>query len=35
MFKNYLYLIRPCVKKNLKKQLHKNYKYECTMNAIP
>ena len=38
LFKNYLYLIRPCENKNsLKKQLNKKkkWKYERTMNMIP
>ena len=34
-FKNYLYSIQPCAKKNpLKKQPHKKCKYECTMNTL-
>ena len=35
LFKNYFYLIRPCVKEPLKKQLLKKCKYECIMNVIP
>ena len=37
LFKNYLYLIRSCAKKNqktLQHQLHRKCKYECKMNAI-
>ena len=33
-FKNYLYLMGLCAKKNFKKQLYRKCKYECTMNFI-
>ena len=34
LFKDYSYVIRSCLKKNLKKELHKKYKYKRTMSAI-
>ena len=34
LFKNYSYLMEPCAKNTLKKQLHKKCKYECTVNMI-
>ena len=32
--KDYLYLIGPYKKKNIKEHRHKNCKYECTMNML-